>query len=306
MEPGCERMSAERLAAWLDGAASEAEREVVAAHIAGCPACREQVESLRALEARLARFGAAATPATLPAGLWERVRAGLDRADTAVPVPGDGRAGTRPVESGGRPGRPLGQRQRQGLRRLSLRTARYPQQWVLLAGLLVLLAAAAALHFRARPPLPAGALLGCQLAAPAVLLAEAPGTVTLRTADADRAARWLGEQLGARIPAVNLSLAGARLAGAAARSAARQGTLWFVNPQGVPLSLDLFLAGPALPPLRAVEFRGSRYVVLERAASRRSVIAWRFEGRSYSAAAPLPVAELLPYAREMDRHCRRR
>jgi anti-sigma factor RsiW len=278
--PTCDRMEQEMLAAWVDGALPTAEaREEVAAHVAACPSCAAHEAGLRAQKRRLAGFRATTTTATLPAGFWEGVRNGLDRID----------AERRPTS--GAPRRVEPHRRRRSL-------------WLAaaVAAAIAALALPAAWRLRPRPVVPVAALARLPLDA-----ALPAGSVAVATIDADRAARWLSDQLGTEIPTVNLSLAGARIVGARAERASGRGILLYRGPRDVPIALYLDTDPRAmLPPLRAVTYNGSTYHILESAAPRASVAAWQADGRTFVAAAPLPLADLLPYAREMDRHCRRR
>lgn len=63
------------LLAYLDGGLTAAERARVEAHLATCPACRDELASLQALRAELAAaFDAALTPVYLPLAAEERIR----------------------------------------------------------------------------------------------------------------------------------------------------------------------------------------------------------------------------------------
>jgi anti-sigma factor RsiW len=278
--PACDRMEREILAAWVDGALPTAEaREEVAAHVAACSSCAVHEAGLRAQKRRLAGFRATTTTATLPAGFWEGVRNGLDRID----------AERRPTS-----GAPRRVEPHRRCRSLWLAAA--------VAAAIAALALSAAWRLRPRPVVPVAALARLPLdgALPA-------GSVAVATNDADRAARWLSDQLGTEIPTVNLSLAGARVVGARAERASGRGMLLYRGARDVPIALYLYTDPRAmLPPLRAVAYNGSTYSILENAAPRATVAAWEADGRTFVASAPLPLADLLPYAREMDRHCRRR
>ena len=59
---------------YVDGALDEAARPAVEAHLAECPACREQVESERALRARLRALAPLEPRAALPADVRRRLR----------------------------------------------------------------------------------------------------------------------------------------------------------------------------------------------------------------------------------------
>jgi RNA polymerase sigma-70 factor (ECF subfamily) len=134
-----------------------------------------------------------------------------------------------------------------------------------------------------------------------------PAQMTLATPDADQAARWMSARLGAEIPPVNLSLLGGRLVGAKADPKIRQGELLFRDARGASLLLYVFLErGIRLPPIASVRYEGADYRVAEQASPRRSILVWQAQGRTFAVVSPLPASELLPYAREMDRHCRRR
>lgn len=278
--PICGRMDREILAAWVDGALPTAKVRVeVAAHVAACPSCAAHAAGLRAQKRRMAGFRATTTTAMLPAGFWEGVRRGLDRID----------AERRPTS---------GATQRVGPR-LRLRSL-----WLTaaVAAVMVALALSAAWRLRPRPVVPVAALARLPLdgALPA-------GSVAVATNDADRAARWLSDQLGTEIPTVNLSLAGARVVGAQANRASGRGMLLYRGARGIPIALHLYTDPRVLlPPLRAVSHNGSTYYILESAAPRATLAAWQADGRTFVASGPLPLADLLPYAREMDRHCRRR
>jgi hypothetical protein len=271
--PACDQLDPQTLAAWVDGALTSAEaREAVAAHVAACPGCAAHGDELRAHRQRLAGFRATTTPAALPAGFGERVGAGLDRID-ARRRPAPRRAASRP-------------------RLLGVTAA--------IVAILAAIALPVALQLRPHPVVPVELLARTPLTTPA-------GSTTLATHDADRAARWLSGQLGVEIPTVNLSLVGAQARGAWADKPVRRGALLYQGARGVPVALYLYVDPRAtLPPLRPVRYDESTYRVLENRATRRTLVAWQADGRTFVAAAPLPLAELLPYAREMDRHCRRR
>jgi len=125
----------EALTALVDGALDHDERERVHAHLAGCAACRTEVEAERALKARLAALSAG-TPAPGP-DLLARLR--------GLAVPGveptghraAGRPGT-PVPLGTRPGagRPGGTRPPS--RRAPGRSRRVARTGALGGGLLLL------------------------------------------------------------------------------------------------------------------------------------------------------------------------
>lgn len=114
---------AEELSALVDGELGHAERERAQVHLAHCPGCRAEVESLRALRARLDRaaLGTPAPPAALLAGLVA-MGAGLEPADARAvsPAAGRPRAGVAATAPSGRadasrPGR--GTRRGRALRR---------------------------------------------------------------------------------------------------------------------------------------------------------------------------------------------
>lgn len=66
--------NAERVTGYVDDALDEASREAIEAHISGCQACREQVESERALRARLRALAPAEPRPTLAADVRRRLR----------------------------------------------------------------------------------------------------------------------------------------------------------------------------------------------------------------------------------------
>lgn len=113
------------LTALADGALDPAERDRVLAHLAGCDACRAEVEAQRALKARLSRL-AEATPgprADLIARLTGLAVPGVEpgtraAGGPAVPV----RPGPEPVSVGPGPRRPADRRP--ASRRPSRRAAR--------------------------------------------------------------------------------------------------------------------------------------------------------------------------------------
>jgi anti-sigma factor RsiW len=267
----CEQPDHDRLAAWIDGQLPDEEAAAVAAHLRGCAACRAAAADRRAYRQRMAAFAAAAP--SLPAGFWEKVQAGLDRVDAPPPTAPTAPAAAHPT---------------------------WPW-WGAAVGLLVTLGSF--IYFATRPApvvVPVAALAGAAATTPLP-----PGGAMLATRDPDRAARWLGEQLGAAFPAVSLSLVGARLEAARADRAARRAGLRYRMASGQPVALLIYLAPNAtLPPLRSARHSGSSYQVAEERSG--SAAAWQVDGRTYVAIAPLPLPELLPYAREMDRHCRRR
>lgn len=107
------------LTALADGALDHAERDRVLAHLAGCDACRAEVEAQRALKARLGRL-AEATPGPRPE-LIARL--------TGLAVPGvepaaGPRATPRPASVGPGPSRPADRRpaSRRATRRAARRT----------------------------------------------------------------------------------------------------------------------------------------------------------------------------------------
>jgi anti-sigma factor RsiW len=59
---------------YVDGALDEATRAAVEAHLAGCETCRDQVESERALRARLRALAPLETPSALAADVRRRLR----------------------------------------------------------------------------------------------------------------------------------------------------------------------------------------------------------------------------------------
>lgn len=273
----CEQMDREKLAAWVDGALADAgAQRMAAAHVAACPRCAAAAALLQAHKDRLARFRTTTTPAALPPRLWETTRAALDRVD--VHRRATGRRQRRPAPR----------------RRIALGVAA-----AVAALLIIALTAAVVRRHRPGPVVPVQALLAQPLL-PA-------GGIRLSTDDPDHAASWLGHQLRAAISPVNLSLAGARIVAAQADPAASRGTLFYRGAQGAPIALHIFLApGTTLPALPAVTYDGSAYSVAESRTPPAALAAWQADGRTYAAAARLPLARLLPYVHEMDRSCRHR
>lgn len=64
----------EQVTGYVDGALDEAARAAVEAHLAECPACREQVEAERALRAQLRALAPLEPRAALPAEVRRRLR----------------------------------------------------------------------------------------------------------------------------------------------------------------------------------------------------------------------------------------
>ena len=109
----------EALTALVDGALSHAERERVHAHLAGCAACRAEVDALRAVKARLARLSSApAPPDRLTAALLDLAVPGVEPAARPGPrVAGPVRPGNR-VDAAAASSRPPGRGADRGRRRL--------------------------------------------------------------------------------------------------------------------------------------------------------------------------------------------
>lgn len=107
------------LTALTDGALDHAERDRVLAHLAGCDACRAEVEAQRALKTRLARF-ADATPDPRPELIARLMGLAVPGVEPAVGPPLTARPG--PVPVGPRPRRPADRRP--ASRRDARRTAR--------------------------------------------------------------------------------------------------------------------------------------------------------------------------------------
>jgi anti-sigma factor RsiW len=89
------------LSALVDGALGDAERDRVHVHLAGCTACRAEVEQLRALKARLSAAGQQpAPPPRLCAALLGLAVPGVEPAARPGPLV------RGPVRPGGRPAAP--------------------------------------------------------------------------------------------------------------------------------------------------------------------------------------------------------
>jgi anti-sigma factor RsiW len=272
----CEQMSREELDGWVDGQLAGERARRAAAHVATCPHCAAYTAGLRAQKDRLARWRTATNPTALPPGLWETTRAALDGVDARR--------------------RAAGQRSH---RLVPRRTIAIRVAAVFATLIVAALGAAVVWRRHVGPVVPVQALLAQPLS-PA-------GERLFHTDDPDRAASWLGQQLNAEIPPVNLSLAGARIVAARADRRTNQGLLIYRGARGVPIALHLYLIpGTRLPPLPAITYEGSSYRVAERQSPPASGAAWQTGGRTFVAVARLPLAELLPYVHEMDRSCRRR
>ncbi|HVW35118.1 MAG TPA: anti-sigma factor [Acidimicrobiia bacterium] len=82
---------AELLGAFALDAVDDEERDVIEAHLAGCPRCRAEVEGHRETAALLAHSGARA-----PEGVWDRIAGAIDESPPALdlarlaPAPGAG------------------------------------------------------------------------------------------------------------------------------------------------------------------------------------------------------------------------
>ena len=262
-------MNGEQLEQWIGNAAhsslTHTERHRVAAHVAGCDICAAQVAELQAYKTRMLGFQQAKTPDALPAHFLPRAFASLDRVDAARLAP---RRVLQP--------------------RLKSRPA------LMAAGMLLLLVAVFA-SVRTRSP---------RVTSIAGLLTTGTGSVRLQTEDADRAAQWLGRQLDAEVPTINLALSGARLAAVEAYPAQGKAVLNYRVADGTPITLRIALnASPQTATLEPVTYMGSRYYTQSGA---ENLVVWRVEQRAFAAASPLPLSQLLPLVHEMDLHCRKR
>jgi anti-sigma factor RsiW len=91
----------ELLGAYALDAVDDDERDLVEAHLVGCPRCRAEVAEHREVAARLAHTGTAAPP-----GLWDRIAASLEEAPPplVLPPPGTHGVATRPDPDPAAPG----------------------------------------------------------------------------------------------------------------------------------------------------------------------------------------------------------
>ena len=271
----CDKMNSEQLAAWVDGEVSNPRvDQKITAHIADCVQCAAYTAAIRAHKERMGQFAATTLPATVPVNFWENVRIGMDQADAARHI---------------HPSRPP-----KSLHRLKLAGL---MATAMLFGVLVF----AFFHLRPHPPVPLERLQSTSIVAPMT-----DSDDSFLTKDADQAAHWLGQQLGADISTVNLSLNGVETIGAAANREGQQGTLFYRDAHGQPVALHIFLRGRTdLARLPAVRYNGVTYHFRERIGSNNALVAWETQGRFFVAAAPTTTSNLLPLAHEMNRRCQR-
>lgn len=97
------RHPVELLSAFADGETTEGERETIAAHLAGCEACRELLDDLRLLD----RLAADEAVPPVPADLAARLRARLDAEPAPAAAPVAVRVPVARVPVGFRRGLPL-------------------------------------------------------------------------------------------------------------------------------------------------------------------------------------------------------
>ena len=277
MDP-CELMDNSKLAAWVDSdlkgspqteGDDASSADSIAAHVAGCCQCAARVVELRVYAERMRRYRVTTTPDSLTSDFWHKLRKGMDRQDQE-------RTPARPAP----------------LRRVPV---------LALAGVIAIFLGVLALAVLwPHPFVPVSELLNRPAQTSSTL-----GDQTLVTDDADRAARWLSEQLGAELPPVNLALSNTRLVNAQANSAANTGMMLFRNVQGVPLVLHFYLHARVDPNVtRSVSYESSRYQVAARASSLNTLVLWESDGHTFAAVAPLPLNEFLPYVHQMSRRCR--
>ena len=269
MNRSCRQMNWEQLEQWIGDAAhsslTHTERCRVADHVAGCDICAARVAELQAYKTRMLGFQQAKTPGALPAHFLPRALAALDRVDAARIAP----------------------------RRVS-RPRLKPRPALLAAGMLLLLAAVFA-SVRTRSP---------HVTSIAELLTTGTGSVRLPTEDADKAAQWLGRQLDAEVPTINLALSGTRLAAVEAYPAEGKAVLNYRMADGTHITLRIALnASPQTATLEPVTYMGSRYYTQSGA---ENLVVWHVEQSAFAAASPLPLSKLLALAHEMDLHCRKR
>ena len=81
-----------RLDEWVEGSLDEREKEAIAAHLAGCEACRDEARALEALLAAAAELPREIRP---PRDLWNGIDARLGDEPSAVVVPLAARRGPR-------------------------------------------------------------------------------------------------------------------------------------------------------------------------------------------------------------------
>jgi anti-sigma factor RsiW len=268
----CEQIHSSDLAAWMDGEmTSDAEQQAIAAHVSVCPRCAARIAELRAYKARMAQFGESTTPIALPSGLWESVRAALDRADAERLSTGVHRK--HPV--------------------VRLRPALAAGVFALL---LTVVFAFVLPVIRPHPVVP----LEWLTAPPAA----DDGVKSEATADADAASRWLSARLRMDIPPVPLTLVGARMEGVEYHPPRRVGVLKYRSAQNVPI--ELYVSARArvdTSSLRSTRHNGQTYFTGERNGFSSAV--WETDGRTFVATAPMPLDALLRYAHEMSRRCSR-
>lgn len=127
-------------------------------------------------------------------------------------------------------------------------------------------------------------------------------SVSWTTDDPADAARWLGGQIGAQVPAIDLVEAGATTVGAQAFPALARGALHFENRKGVLVTLHIFRQ-PRVRierlPERTYETR--RFHVGRTTHPSLNLAAWRAGDLTLVAASPIALDDLLPIADEMAR-----